>query len=154
MSQRLRSSGFTLIELMIVLLIAGLLAVLTVTAISGYMRRGTNLNAIADVQAIVRFVPMQAKKNLCASHLLIDAKSQKLEAWVCGARQKQLELGNPYSFRFTDFGLKKDEPTADVSIIWYTPRAGGASARLDVYEGESRIQSIDLSMFTSYHAAK
>jgi hypothetical protein len=52
---------------------------------------------------------MQAKKNLCASHLLIDANLRSWKPWVCGARQKQLELGKPYSFQFTDFGLKKDD---------------------------------------------
>ncbi len=154
MNLRQRSTGFTLIELMIVLLIAGLLAVLTVTAVSGYMRRGSNLNVVADVQALVRLVPMQAKKNLCAAHLYIDTKSQRLEAWVCGIRQRQLAVEPPYSIQLTDHSLKNDAELSDVNIIWYTPRTGGASATLSVYEGATQIQSIDLSAVTSYHAAR
>lgn len=154
MSLRQRSTGFTLIELMIVLLIAGLLAVLTVTAVSGYMRRGGNLNVIADVQAIVRLVPLQAKRNLCAAHLSVDVKSQRLEAWVCGVRQRQLTVGSPYSIKLVDHAVKNDAQVGDVRIVWYTPRTGGASARLDIYEGVTQIQSIDLSTVTSYHAVR
>lgn len=154
MNLRQRSTGFTLIELMIVLIIAGLLAVLTVTAVSGYMRRGSDLNVVADVQTLVRSVPLQAKKNLCASHLYIDLKSQRLEAWVCGVRQRQLAVESPYSFKLTDHSLKIDAKLSDVNIIWYTPRTGGASATLSVYDGATQIQSIDLSAVTSYHAAR
>lgn len=149
-----RSTGFTLIELTVVLFIAGLLAVLTVTAVGGYVRRGSNLSVIADAQAIVRMVPLHAKINLCASYLNIDIASQRLEAWICGVRQKQLVFGKPYSMELIDFSLKKEDKPKNTSAVWYSPRGGGSHAVLDIYEGENRIQSIDLSAVSSYHAVK
>lgn len=146
-------SGFTLIELMVVLFIAGLLAFLSVTAISSYMKRASGLNVLTDVQSIVRMVPLQSKRQLCAASLRIDLHGQNLEAWICGVKRRQYDVPEDYSIKVVGHSLKQLMRASDILYVSYTPSAGGFAASLELYKDSALVRSIDLSAVPGFHAA-
>src|SRR5688572_13117204 len=84
------SSGFTVLELMVVLAIAGVLAAIAIPAMSNFMRNSRITSAANDVMAALHFARSESIKRripvtLCTSANTLNADNTQNDAATCAA---------------------------------------------------------------------
>ena len=119
------STGFTIVELLIVIIIIGILVTLAVTAYNGIQTRSQASRAAAELKQLAKIINLYYQDNLnypCFDHLWSEAEEREWSAMYSGNWPK-----NPWGY---EYHWEHNQASINYSISVRSP-------------GQDQAQSID-----------
>lgn len=122
MSLKSKQQGFTIVELLIVIVVIGILALLVVTTFSGIQQKGRDTERQTDIKAIHSQLEAYYAQN--GSY----PETGSLDAAFVAAEMKGLDEDALSDPKNTAAGIADAAPAAGTYQYWYTATADGGGA--------------------------
>jgi len=100
LKERKKQSAFTIVELLIVIVVIGILAAITIVAFNGVQQKARNTSRVAAAQAIIKSMQMYQAINDKNSLYLMLPTTGGGEGWCIGTDYEDVAPGPEYTCRY------------------------------------------------------
>lgn len=143
-----QARGFTLLELLLVLVIAGLIASLSLVSVRSLLAYSERKTQADRFETMVKAAPKQALQRLCWTRLDIDTAKRLLSVSVCGEPLHELALGDDMEMVWAPPSAPASSPTpATPMTFWFSPKGNTPGLVLTLKTGEQVLRVVDLRPF-------
>lgn len=152
-----RQRGFTLVELLLVLVLAGVVMGMATVSISRYAQKSAQYRVQSRVDALVRLAPQLALQTGCWVRFQVVPGGQGVELSACGRPRQHLDLPPEYRLALWSESWadapRTPQPEAfrpsatEVQTLWLAPaQQGNTAARIELWLGAQRLLERSLGL--------